>query len=72
MNIISNPSRKIKVLITMLLIVIASILFAIQSQPVKHYAPGLPGYEVMRRESDPTRSILVNLPNGQTLVWEVA
>jgi hypothetical protein len=35
------------------------------------YAPGNPAYEVMRRESDVNRSILVNLPNGNTLVWEV-
>lgn len=69
---INSNLLKVKVAAMMLMIIALSILFAIQSQPVTHYAPGNPGYEVMRRESEPTRSILVNLPNGQTAVWEVA
>lgn len=66
---INSNLSKVKVAAMMLMIIALSILFAIQSQPVTHYAPGNPGYEVT---SEPARSILVNLPNGQTVVWEVA
>jgi hypothetical protein len=71
---IKHQTLKIKVLIMMLVILAASILFAIQSQPVIHVTPD---EIIMKRESleldtDTTDSILVNLPNGQTLVWGVA
>jgi hypothetical protein len=68
----THLTNKLKIAAMMLLILLASIWFALNSQPVKHYAPGNPGYEVMKRESEPSRSILVNLPNGRTLVIEVA
>jgi hypothetical protein len=68
----TSKLSNLKIAAMMLLILLASIWFALNSQPVKHYAPGNPGYEVIKRESEPGRSILVNLPNGRTLVWEVA
>lgn len=61
-------------LITVTLTILATLAVP-EAKPVIRYAPGHPSYEVMRRESfevDTTDSILVNLPNGQTLVWEVA
>jgi hypothetical protein len=76
MNILHETPKKsilkIQIAAMMLLILLASIWFALNSQPVQRYAPGNPGYEVMKRESKPSRSILVNLANGQTLVIEVA
>jgi hypothetical protein len=74
-KILHSKLSKVKIAAMMLLILLASIWFALNSQPIQpvtHYAPGNPAYEVMRRESDVNRSILVNLPSGQTLVWEVA
>lgn len=69
---IKHPLLKIKVLVTMLVILTASIWFALASQPVQPVRVVTPDLIIMGRESEPTRSILVNLANGQTLVWEVA
>jgi hypothetical protein len=71
----THLTNKLKIAAMMLLILLASIWFALNSQPVKHVRPDLVirvnEAVTMRRESDP-RSILVNLANGQTLVIEVA
>lgn len=47
----NSPLHKIKVLITMLVIVIASIWFALASQPVQPVRVVSPDAVVMRRES---------------------
>jgi len=65
-------STKIKVVALMLLILVSSIWFAFASQPAQPVKVVTPDLILMRRGSDPSRSILVNLPNGNTLVWEVA
>jgi hypothetical protein len=71
----TSKLSKVKIAAMMLLILLASIWFALNSQPVKHVTPDLVirvnEAVTMKRESDP-RSILVNLPNGRTLVIEVA
>lgn len=46
--IIQNPLRKIKIALTMLLILLSSIWFALHSQPV-----------AMRRESIPVQGVIV-------------
>lgn len=75
MNSIANSLKKYKVALTMLLILIASIWFALNSQPVKHITPDV----VMRRESlelDPAyeEALNVSLKRGylQGVNWEWA
>jgi hypothetical protein len=75
-KIINSNISKVKILALMLLILVSSILFAIQSQPVIHVTPDA---LVMKRESlelDPAfeEALNVSMKRGycQSVNWEWA